>query len=230
MVAMEALLDADIEKVECVWSKQAETSWMEFPNHIPYRLWEAFKIISEHEPEYNATVTRGTSLLRLRRSVAGAWIAVDCNNAKVFIQEKTKEVSLEAEREKEVFEALPEHPAICQLIDMEKSSNGTYFMVYKFYEGFDLLQRIHLKCKERRNNMVITPRSHGHDPAFIHKLHRMHSMEAFGWEDEALRIIKPILEAVRFLHHNGVAHRDIVPSSIMFSDDQVVTTTNNIQQ
>jgi len=45
-------------------------------------------------------------------------------------------------------------------------------------------------------------------------------------EDEAITISIPVLEALEFMHSNGVVHRDIKPSNIMISNTGLVKVTD----
>ena len=45
-------------------------------------------------------------------------------------------------------------------------------------------------------------------------------------EDEAINISIPVLEALEFMHSNGVVHRDIKPSNIMISNTGLVKVTD----
>jgi len=45
-------------------------------------------------------------------------------------------------------------------------------------------------------------------------------------EDEAITISIPVLEALEFMHSNGVVHRDIKPSNIMITNTGLVKVTD----
>ncbi|NIP38360.1 MAG: protein kinase [Candidatus Dadabacteria bacterium] len=45
-------------------------------------------------------------------------------------------------------------------------------------------------------------------------------------EDEAINISIPVLEALEFMHSNGVVHRDIKPSNIMITNTRLVKVTD----
>ena len=93
------------------------------------------------------------------------------------------------QREIDILRAV-DHPSITKLVDTFEDSDCVHIITEK-YTGGELLKKI-----------VDNTTDYGCLP-----------------EDKAAKIIKSLLEAVAYLHDNGVVHRDIKPENILFEDE-----------
>lgn len=93
-------------------------------------------------------------------------------------------------REIDILRAI-DHPSIMKLIDTFEDSDYVHIITEK-YTGGELLKKI-----------LDNTTDYGCLP-----------------EHKAAKIIKSLLEAVAYLHDNGIVHRDIKPENILFEDEQ----------
>ena len=94
------------------------------------------------------------------------------------------------------------HPNIVTLRAFEEN-NGNPFLVMDYIDGETLDDWLENRSQNSGRASVLTSRSQGAEIS----------------EDEIVRLLKPIAEALDYAHSKGVVHRDVKPSNIIVAED-----------